>query len=381
METFIYKNQQKLRYGYTTGSCAAAAAKAAAITLLSGDIVDSVELLTPKGIMLSLQVQLVEKTSDYVMYAVIKDGGDDPDVTDGMEIIAKVNKCVQGFSVDGGYGIGRVTKEGLACAVGEAAINPKPRAMIVEAVKSVTQSCDYRGGLAVEISAPEGERVAAHTFNPRLGIVGGISILGTSGIVEPMSEKALIDTIKVEMQVQKAAGAEYILVTPGNYGEAFAKIHPKLKVAEAVKCSNFLGETLDLAVALGFKGLLLVGHMGKMVKVAAGVMNTHSKYADCRMEVMTAHAALQGASVSTLQAIMSCVTTDEVMPYLQKEGIAHETVASILKKIDEHLKQRVKDKLIIGAIVFSNVYGILGETKDAGKLAEIFINLTKKEEC
>lgn len=379
METYVYKNRKKLRCGYTTGSCAAAAAKAAVIKLLSGKTVETVELMTPKGTLLTLAVQERTSGEHEVCYAVQKDSGDDPDVTKGIMIYAKVKKTAQGITIDGGEGIGRVTKAGLACAVGEPAINPVPREMIAQAAVSVCQQLGYKGGLWIEISAPEGKKLAQRTFNPRLGIVGGISILGTSGIVEPMSEAALIDTIKAEMNIRKASGEQYILVTPGNYGEAFAKIHQRLQVADSIKCSNYLGEALDYAVEVGFKGLLLVGHMGKIVKVAGGIMNTHSRYADCRMEIIAAHSAMQGAERETVQRIMACVTVDEAMAILLQHNLLARTIESIIDKIDFYLQARVPETFVIGAVVFSNQYGLLGQTKEAERLINLIVQQEEEQ--
>ena len=379
METYVYKNRKKLRCGYTTGSCAAAAAKAAVIKLLSGKTVETVELMTPKGTLLTLAVQERTSGEHEICYAVQKDSGDDPDVTKVIMIYAKVKKTAQGITIDGGEGIGRVTKAGLACAVGEPAINPVPREMIAQAAVSVCQQLGYKGGLWIEISAPEGKKLAQRTFNPRLGIVDGISILGTSGIVEPMSEAALIDTIKAEMNIRKASGEQYILVTPGNYGEAFAKIHQRLQVADSVKCSNYLGEALDYAVEVGFKGLLLVGHMGKIVKVAGGIMNTHSRYADCRMEIIAAHSAMQGAEREIVRQIMACVTVDEAMAILLQHNLLVRTIESIIDKIDFYLQARVPETFVIGAVVFSNQYGLLGQTKAAERLINLIVQQEEEQ--
>ena len=296
LEQFVYKNKKQLRLGFTTGSCAAAATKAAAQMLFSGQAVQTVEMMTPKGILLKLSVLHIEQGYGWVSCAIRKDSGDDPDITDGVEVFAKVEKLPQQeFLLAGGVGVGRVTKPGLECAVGEAAINRVPRQMILSELHQAAETWDYGGGLQATISIPAGVELAKKTFNPRLGIVGGISVLGTSGIVEPMSEQALLDSIFLEMKQRRAMGAAYLLVTPGNYGEDFAKAFTDLDVSQSVKCSNYLGQTIDFAVGLNYQGMLLIGHIGKMAKVAAGVMQTHSKFADARLEVFAAHAALCGA--------------------------------------------------------------------------------------
>jgi len=375
MEHYVLKDNQKLRCGYTTGSCAAAAAQRASAMVLGAAFSpdEKIVLYTPKGVRLELTMVNPESGDGWASCAVKKDGGDDPDVTNGILIYVKVSKITKEAKasaepqiiLDGGVGVGRVTKRGLACPVGEAAINPVPRAMILEQVKTVCEEFDYIGGLRVEISVPEGEEIAKRTFNAQLGVLGGISILGTSGIVEPMSEQALIDTIKVKMNVRKADGAEYLVITPGNYGETFLKSHLTIPEIDAVKCSNFIGEALDYAELSKFKGVLLVGHIGKFIKVAAGVMNTHSKFGDGRMEIMGIHAALAGALKEVVEKLSTCVTTEDAISVLDQAGVREQTLRSILEKLDLQIKERVHHNLEIGAIIFSNQYGYLGETADA----------------
>ncbi|HYE69120.1 MAG TPA: cobalt-precorrin-5B (C(1))-methyltransferase CbiD [Anaerovoracaceae bacterium] len=377
MEQYVLKDNQKLRCGYTTGSCAAAGAQRAAAMVLGASFSpdEKIVLYTPKGIRLELDMVKPESGEGWASCAIKKDGGDDPDVTNGILIYARVSKIPKSeimmqknepqIVLDGGLGVGRVTKRGLSCPVGEAAINPVPRAMILEQVKTVCEEFDYTGGLRVEISVPEGEEIAKRTFNAQLGVLGGISILGTSGIVEPMSEQALIDTIKVKMNVRKADGAEYLVITPGNYGETFLKSHLTIPEIDAVKCSNFIGEALDYAELSKFKGVLLVGHIGKFIKVAAGVMNTHSKFGDGRMEIMGVHAVSAGAPKEVVEKLSTCVTTEDAISVLDQAGIRQQTLQSILEKLDLQIKERVHHNLEIGAIIFSNQYGYLGETADA----------------
>ena len=374
MEQFVYKNHKKLRYGYTTGSCAAAASKAAAAMLLSGKEIPYVELHTPKGIDLRLEVLDISREDNAVSCAIQKDGGDDPDVTNGILIYAKVSREPADEAqiiIDGGIGVGRVTKPGLEQPVGAAAINKVPRQMIRENLEAVCEQYHYHGKLSVVISIPSGVELAAKTFNPRLGIVGGISVLGTSGIVEPMSEQALIDTIRVEMRQKLANGMEYLLVVPGNYGIDFLDQYGHgLQLEDAVKCSNFVGEALDAAVEFGAKGVLLVGHIGKFVKLAGGIMNTHSHNADARMELLTVHAALLGAPVELLQKMMECVTTDDALKYLKEADLMEPVMERIMEKMEFYVNQRAQHQLELGVITFSNVFGILGQTKNVPDLVK-----------
>ena len=372
MEEYQFSQGKNLRCGYTTGSCATAAAKAAATMLLTGERVATVRIDTPKGVVLELEPLEVELAEQYVSCAIRKDSGDDPDDTNGVLVFAKVEKVAEpGVHIEGGVGVGRVTKPGLACAVGGPAINPTPRRMITAEVGSVMEQAGYREGLLVTISIPEGVEIAKKTFNPRLGIIGGLSVLGTSGIVEPMSEKALIETMYVEMRAQKARGNKHLLVFFGNYGEDFTRDVMQLDLEGAVTCSNFVGELLDYAVFLGFETLLLIGHSGKLVKLAQGVMNTHSKYADCRTELFALEAMFHGASIEVGQEIYHCLTTDEVTKILKREQIFEPVMDKVTERIDFYMQHRVHGKIKTAAFMFSNVYGILGKTKAADELIQL----------
>ena len=372
MEEYQFSQGKELRCGYTTGSCATAASKAAATMLLTGERVETVRIDTPKGIVLDLEPLDVEMTPDYVSCAIRKDSGDDPDDTNGVLVYARAERCAEsGVQIEGGVGVGRVTKPGLACAVGGPAINPTPRKMITTEVGKAMAAAAYGGGIKVTISIPAGAEIAKKTFNPRLGIIGGLSVLGTSGIVEPMSEKALIETMYVEIRAQKARGNKNLLVFFGNYGEDFTRDEMKLDLDGHVTCSNFVGELLDYAVYCGFETLLLIGHSGKLVKVAQGVMNTHSKYADCRTELMALEAMLHGASPEVGREIYGCLTTDEVTKILQREGLFEPVINKVTERIDFYMQHRVHGKIKTAALMFSNVYGILGKTKYADELIQL----------
>lgn len=393
---YVIRGNKKLRFGYTTGSCAAAAVKGAVQMLLGGSKVREVPLMTPKGILLSLELLDIQYEMDIlpdaeipqvpevvsgedeitkvpraVSCAVRKDAGDDPDNTDGMLIYARAEKSpLPGISVDGGIGVGRVTKQGLSQKIGEAAINPVPKAMILREAEETAAHYDYEGGLRITIYAPEGEEIAKRTFNPRLGIVGGISILGTTGIVEPMSEQALIASIRVEMKQRFCQGEEYLLVTPGNYGAEYLRSHMQLPFEKNIKCSNFVGETIDMAIDMGVKGILFISHIGKFVKVAAGIMNTHSHSADGRMEVLASNAVRAGADIECARAVLDCSTTDEALGVLKRHQILDKTMEEIMRRIQFYLNHRSYERILLGAVVFSNEHGYLGQTEDAEKLIE-----------
>ena len=373
---YVIRNQKKLRFGYTTGSCAAGAARGAVQLLLGEDEISEVELMTPKGILLHLEILDRKRSENAASCAVRKDAGDDPDTTNGILVYAKVEKFLirsdmeDRIVIDGGIGVGRVTKPGLSQKVGEAAINPVPRAMILQAVEEIADQYHYEGGLKVTISVPEGEKIARKTFNPRLGIVGGISILGTSGIVEPMSEKALIDSIRVEMTQHAAMGEQYMLVTPGNYGADYLREHMELPFEKNIKCSNYVGETIDMAVDMGVKGILFISHIGKFVKVAAGIMNTHSHSADARMEVLCSNAIRAGGDLACARSILQCNTTDEALRVLDENHILKETMKEITDRIQFYLDHRSYQQILLGAVIFSNEYGYLGQTANAAELID-----------
>lgn len=358
MSDRVIKGKKRLRTGITTGSCATAAAKAAAIALLGGEDVGAVDLITPNGTSIRLEIADTRRGENIVSCSVVKDAGDDPDATNGMTLTASVSRGGEGMEIDGGSGVGRVTKAGLKIPVGQAAINPTPLAMIRGELAEVCRQFGYEGGLRVTVCAPDGVEVAKRTMNERLGIVGGISILGTTGIVEPMSEGAIIDTIRAEIDVHIAAGRREILVTPGNYGRDFARENLNLDIEQAVKCSNFIGDTLDYAQLVGVRRVLLIGHAGKLVKLAGGVMNTHSSVADCRMEIIAAHGALCGMDAPTVREVMECVTVDAATDVIMRSGLFAPVWESIGKKIAFHLRERARG-LCVECVIFTQERGVL----------------------
>ena len=370
MEEYLVKDGKRLRLGYTTGSCAAAAAKAAAWMLLTGRRKESIRLQTPKGIELNLKVLDIQMLADEVRCAIRKDSGDDPDVTRGTLIFAAVRKsATPGVTIDGGEGVGRVTKPGLDQPVGAAAINSVPRKMIEENVREVCMLVGYDGGIDVTISAPGGEALAKKTFNPRLGIEGGISILGTTGIVEPMSEQALLDTIHVELRQRRENGADYILLAPGNYGADYIRDFIGLDPKTAVLTSNFIGDSLEFCKEFGFHGALLIGHIGKFVKLAGGMWNTHSKFGDCRMEIIASHSAALGLRAERTEEILHCATCDDALRILDEEGLKDAFLVRLGQRIGTMLGYK-SGELQSGAILFSKEYGFLCETEGAEELLE-----------
>lgn len=402
-----------MRYGFTTGSCAAAAAKAAAYMLLTGLKKTEITIETPKGIPYQAEILDIMCSENEVSCAVEKDGGDDPDITTGTWIYAKVSyvkgsyvkapyvkgsyvkapyvkgshvkvpyikgshaevphaeeiaeeSTGEGIMIEGGIGVGRVTRPGLDQPAGSAAINRVPREMIKKEVLEVCRLADYKGKLRVEISVPGGEKLCERTFNPRLGIVGGISILGTSGIVEPMSSQALIDTIRVELRQRRALGFDYVAVSPGNYGLDFMRKTYGYDLDKSVKCSNFIGAAIDMAAELGFQKMLLTGHIGKLIKVAGGIMNTHSREADCRMELLAAFSIKEKIEPVQIRRILECVTTEEAVSVIEESGKLRQVMEEIAERICYYMENRAGGNMKMDCILFSNEYGELVKSKGA----------------
>ena len=363
---YIRTGGKRMRCGYTTGTCAALAAAGAARRLLFGHWPETAALTTPKGIRVEVPLEERADGDDFARCGVRKDAGDDADCTADALICARVALCTEpGIHIDGGAGVGRVTKPGLDQPAGAAAINTTPRRMIAEAVEAVCAAAEYTGGIQVTLSVPGGETMAKKTFNPDLGIEGGISILGTSGIVEPMSSQALIDTICLTLRQEYAQGRRRVILTPGNYGADYLRREGLDRLGvPVVKCSNFIGDALDEICALGFDQVLLAGHIGKLVKLAGGIMNTHSRQADCRRELFAAHAAVCGGSPELCRALMDCVSTDACLDILEEHALMGPVMEHLLPEIGKHLQKRA-GQTQAGAVVFSNVHGTLGETSEA----------------
>lgn len=403
MEEFVYIDGKKYRRGYTTGSCATAVSKAAVYMLLTNEKIDTVNIDTPKGIYLSIPVvsSEIKKNEDtgeiYSICSVQKDGGDDIDATNGIEIFAKatwvyedeIDKSEKNFSFEGdgfcvfsGDGVGIITKKGLSVEPGRPAINPVPQKMIAKEVESVLKasgenvlndknSLDNRKKVInITIFIPKGEEVANKTFNPRLGIVGGISIIGTSGIVEPMSDDGWKKSLSIELNMKKELGMDKIILVPGNHGESF--ISDRIgENSSVVRTSNFLGYMLMEAKRMGFKKILLAGHIGKFIKLSAGIFNTHSKVADARNEILIANLALMGASTELVRKIDSCLTTEEATDIVYENGFG-EVFDIICEKCKKRAEMHVDNEIEIEVFIFKMDKTVLGKSKNAEEMLESF---------
>ncbi|MDR0663105.1 MAG: cobalt-precorrin-5B (C(1))-methyltransferase CbiD, partial [Spirochaetaceae bacterium] len=353
--------------GFTSVSCAAGGPKAAAALLLgrgtAASVPADIEIDIPTGKRLRLPLADCSLDKTEARCAVRKDGGDDPDVTTGCLVYATVKKTRrQGFLIEGGEGVGRVTLPGLDAPVGGAAINSVPRRMIEGALREVCEDAGCTGGLAVTVSIPDGERLSLRTFNRRLGIVGGLSILGTTGLVEPVSDAAFLGAVKAELSVLRALGMDSLTLTPGNIGLDFlARHYPGLR---AVKCANFIGESISLAAEAGFKRILVAGHIGKLMKLVTGNFNTHSKYGDSRQFVFAAFAALYGADGVLAAELLRCATSEAAIELLQGAGLWEPVFAKILSETKRQLDEFCErlSGVCCDVLFFSSKYGFLGGT-------------------
>lgn len=360
----------KLKSGFTTGSVATAAAKAATWMLLSGKKKENICIITPSK---KEYVALVEEAHIELNRAscvIHKEASDDPDITAGAAIEVTVEKCTDGIIITGGKGVGVVTRPGLDQKVGEYAINSTPRRMIEKEVSEVMDTFDYKGGLKVIVSVRDGEEIAKKTFNPHMGIEGGISIIGTTGIVEPMSTKAILDTIKLDISMQYSEGKKVCIICPGNYGVTFLSNKYGVKSEDIVTCSNYAGDSVKYAIDQGFKKILFVSHIGKLIKVSGGIMNTHSQYGDHRMEIMAAsykEACLKSgcdADEKIIKSILEQVSTTAALDILNEIDFVKETSDVIVLNAGMHLN-KIAVSGNVECILYENNYGELSRTGDA----------------
>ncbi|MFQ4904097.1 cobalt-precorrin-5B (C(1))-methyltransferase [Clostridioides difficile] len=408
MEEYVYIDGKKYRRGYTTGSCATGASKAAVYMLITKNRINTINIDTPKGIPLLLKVDNINISDTFVECSIKKDGGDDIDATHTMDIYARAEivakndknkgyltlKDIDSLSTNseckselykfirvyGGTGIGVVTKKGLSVDVGKPAINPTPLKMINHEIrKLIGDNFEPILGndkvLKITIFAPQGETVAKKTFNPRLGIVGGISIIGTTGIVEPMSDEGWKKSLSIELQMKKEQGLDKIILVPGNHGEQFIREKLNLDIKYVVRVSNFIGYMIKEAQRIGYKKILMAGHIGKFIKVSAGIFNTHSKVADARSEILVANLALMGARYEFLNKINQCVTTEEAVELINNRE--YREVYNILSnKCRERVKQYLNedsDDIDVEVIIFSMDKSLLGKSDNTDDLVEVFI--------
>lgn len=359
----LWHNGKSYRKGYTTGSCATAAAKVAALMVLRQQVINQVSIVTPSGVTLRLNVEQPLICGQQASAAIRKDGGDDVDATHGMLIFAQLTLNDSGsISIVGGEGVGTVTRKGIGLPVGSSAINRTPLHTIEEAVREVIGP---ERGAEIVIFAPEGEERAQKTYNGRLGILGGISIIGTTGIVTPMSEESWKRSLALELEMKRAQGMTSVILVPGNHGERFVQEQMQLNGDRVVTMSNFVGYMLQEAQRLGFHRVVLVGHLGKLIKVAAGIFHTHSHIADGRMETLVTRLALMGAPRELLQAVFECSTTEAAMELIEQQGwqaVYNDIAQAICARINQMLRFAVQP-LQCDAVLFSFDNIVLGSSR------------------
>ena len=371
MDDYAYVNGKKLRKGFTTGTCATAATAAAISMILNQDIEEKVTVSTANGVEVTMDIKDPSFGEFTASAAVEKDGGDDADATHGLLIYSTVTllPASNDIEIDGGEGVGRVTQKGLKCDVGMAAINPTPRAMIE---KTARQLLGPNCGAKIIISVPGGEETAKLTYNSRLGIVGGISILGTTGIVNPMSEESWKASITIELTMLYNQGYRSVVLAPGNYGEDFATNVLGIPPHRIVNMSNFVGHVLKEVQRIGFTRVLMVGHMGKFVKVAGGIFSTHSKDSDARMEIIMANLALLGAPVELLEKVDQCITTDAAGTLIEEYHYeeVYQVLVDKMKFRSERLLRNRKPEVSIDVVTFGTEAGYLASTQTLEEIAE-----------
>lgn len=364
----LWHNGKSYRKGYTTGSCATAAAKVAALMALRQQVINQVSIVTPSGITLRLNVEQPLICGQQASAAIRKDGGDDVDATHGMLIFAQVALNDSGsITIGGGEGVGTVTRKGIGLPIGSAAINRTPRQTIEQAVREVIGP---ERGADIVIFAPEGEERAQKTYNGRLGILGGISIIGTTGIVTPMSEESWKRSLALELEMKRAQGMTSVILVPGNHGERFVQEHMQIDAERVVTMSNFVGYMLQEAQRLGFQRVVLVGHLGKLIKVAAGIFHTHSHIADGRMETLVARLALLGAPHEFLRAVFECSTTEAAMELIEQQGW-QAVYDDIAQAIGERVKQMLRfapQPFCCDVVLFSFDNVVLGSNRPINEI-------------
>ena len=381
MEEYVYIDGKQYRRGYTTGSCATAASKSATYMLLTKNSIETINIDTPKGIPLTLKVENVVIAKDYVECSIEKDGGDDIDATHTMHIHAKAElidkQGEEDILVGGGIGVGVVTKKGLSVEIGNPAINPTPMKMIHNEVRKVIgndseEALGKNKALKITIFAPKGEEVAKKTFNPRLGIVGGISIIGTTGIVEPMSDEGWKKSLSIELQMKKEQGLDKVILVPGNHGEQFIRENLNLDMKYVIRTSNFIGYMLKEAQRMGYKKILMAGHIGKFIKISAGIFNTHSKVADARSEILVSNLAMMGAPYEFLKQINECLTAEEAVEIIDNSNYKdfYNLISNKCKfKVEQYLGD---DETEVEVIMFSMDKTLLGKSDNTDSLVEVF---------
>ena len=371
---------KQLKGGYTTGACLAAGAKAGAMIMQGEDPGDRVDIVALDGTPLQIPIASVELLAHGVKVEIIKDAGDDPDITNGTSVFITFSFLTQeqlqpvyGQSIlykqilfEAGQGIGHVTKPGLSLAVGEPAINPGPRQLVYNSIKDIIgdKAC------LVRVDIPAGTELATKTLNPVLGIEGGISVIGTTGVLRPMSEEAFKNSLVPQIEVAKAAGFTTQIFVPGKIGERIATSWG-LPTEAMVQTSNFIGFMLEAGADHGLERILLFGHIGKLAKVAAGVFHTHNRVGDARLEVLAAYSAAKGMPAEGVQRILQAVTTEEALPVIEEYGL--QSVYQVIAARASYRAERLLfNRLQVGTVLVTLQGKLLGMDEKAKEIGRDF---------
>ncbi|WP_416828820.1 cobalt-precorrin-5B (C(1))-methyltransferase [Ectobacillus polymachus] len=350
--------KKQLREGYTTGSCATAATKAALTALITGEEQTEATIYLPIKRFATFELKSCKMTEHAVTAGIIKDAGDDPDATHGARILSTVTWTDNpGIVLDGGIGVGRVTKEGLPVPVGEAAINPVPRRMIMETANDVLQEYGIERGIKIVISVPDGEEIAKKTLNGRLGIIGGISILGTRGIVVPFSTSAFKASIVQAIKVARASHCDHVVITTGGRSESYAmKQFPELPEEAFIEMGDFVGFTLKQCKRNGVRHVSMVGMMGKFSKVAQGIMMVHSKSAPVDFEFLAKVGREVGVPEPLLAEIKAANTASQVGDWM----VNHD-YKEYFTKLSEYCCQSALQEIEGAMEIDTTLYTLKGE--------------------
>jgi cobalt-precorrin-5B (C1)-methyltransferase len=356
LEILEKRRKGQLRTGYTTGTSASAATKAALLTLISSQIFNTIDVFLPKGKIATLQIAWTKTNQDNqsVTCAVIKDGGDDPDVTHGAEICSTVsltnNKGL--IEIDGGIGVGRVTRPGLGLEIGSAAINPVPKKMIEYTVFNSAKSLLSQNGFKVIISVPKGGELAKKTDNPRLGIVGGISILGTTGIVFPYSTASFAASIRQSLDVAISIGTDIVVLTTGGRSEDFIKkVYDYLPDYAFIQMGDFSGYTIKQCTNRSIKKIIIAGFIGKLTKMAMGIKQTHVRGSHISIDFMANLAAKCVDSKDIINEIRKANTARHVSEIINQYNIKN-FFSLICKHVYEEMYKHSNNSIEIVVIMF-----------------------------
>lgn len=355
------KSGQKLRTGFTTGTCATAAAKAALVSIITKKRIESIEILLPKDKIITINVASCRFDNNTARCSVIKDGGDDPDVTHGAEIIAdlQITDHSGQIEIDGGIGVGRVTKPGLGLQIGSAAINPTPKKMLIQNLTEIGKEILQKNGIRVIVSVPKGTEIAPKTDNPRLGIMGGISILGTTGIVVPYSTASFAASIRQSLDVTIAMGDSTVVLTTGGRSEDYARKEISLPDHCFVQMGDFSGYTIQQCAKKSIKTAHVAGFVGKLTKIAMGVKQTHVKGSKVDMDFLADLAKDCNANNKTIDEIKKANTARHVQEIIIENKIDGFFVG-LCKRAYEQMRMHSENKVEIKVILFDFDGSILG---------------------